>query len=183
MDTVTIRRAQPQDVPTIATIWTRASEQLGRQGLDQWQYPVRIGRIEEHVAAGTCWIVEAHPGHVIGTVTVDGFADPQLWQPSDEPNSASYVHRMVLTDEARGSDLGSAILDWAATRAAADGKRWLRLDAWTTNPGLHRYYLNRGFHHVRTVEGPQIVSGVLLQRDANLVLGRGPAVLEPSLPN
>ena len=111
---------------------------------------------------------------MIGTVTVDDFADPRLWQPADEPGRAYYVHRLVLEDAARGSELRSAVLDWASEQAEAAGRKWLRLDAWSSNPGLHRYYLDHGFRHVRTVTGPDIPSGVMFERDATTQLGRGP---------
>jgi GNAT superfamily N-acetyltransferase len=178
MTDVTIRRARREDATTIAEMWTRASQQLRDRGLDQWQYPVRMPRIYENIDAGTCWMLENPDGQVIGTVTVDDFADPNLWKPDDQPESAYYLHRLVLTDAERGNELGSAVLDWASRRARADGKRWLRLDAWTSNPGLHRYYLDRGFRHVRTVEGPDVVSGVLFERDSATTLNRGCRIIE-----
>jgi GNAT superfamily N-acetyltransferase len=178
-----IRRATQDDVPEIAAIWTRSSERLARMGLDQWQYPVRTALLRDHVAAGTCWVIEDGSGDAIGTVTVDGHADPKLWQPSDEPDAAYYVHRLVLDDRARHAELGSAVLDWASRRALADGKRWMRLDAWTSNPGLHRYYLDRGFRYVRTIQAPDVPSGVLFERDASVTLDRGPSINERALPN
>ena len=54
------------------------------------------------------------------------------------------------------------MLDWAVGRACDAGLAWLRLDAWTTNPRLHAYHLDRGFRHVRTVESR--VSGACFQR-------------------
>ena len=89
----------------------------------------------------------------------------------------------MLAQTERGTELGSAILDWASLTAKADGKRWLRLDAWTANLSLLCYYLTHGFEHVRTVEGDGIVSGALFERDAGITLDREPQVLEQSLPN
>jgi hypothetical protein len=65
------------------------------------------------------------------------------------------------------SDLGSAILDWCGEEASSQGKPWLRLDAWTNNPDLHKYYLDRGFTLVRIVHGPDIVSGALFERPSD----------------
>ena len=51
---------------------------------------------------------------------------------------------------------------WAAGRAWDASLTWLRLDAWTTNPRLHAYYIDKGFRHVRTVESR--VSSACFQR-------------------
>lgn len=178
MSPVTIRRATAQDEQTVTHLWVRAAELLRELGTDQWQYPVRTENIRQAIATGTCWIVENDGGDPIGTVTLDDVADPRLWTPADQPDQAYYVHRLVLAPHVRGDELGSAILDWAGGRAKGDGKRWLRLDAWSANPGLHRYYLNRGFQFIRQVEAPGVVSGVLFQRDASISLGKGPEIKE-----
>jgi hypothetical protein len=65
-----------------------------------------------------------------------------------------------------GQGLGAELLDWAGTRATETGALWLRLDAWTTNHELQRYYLGQGFEHVRTVALSHNPSGTLFQRPA-----------------
>jgi hypothetical protein len=73
-----------------------------------------------------------------------------------------------------GQNLGGRFLDWAGDRACRAGAQWLRLDAWTTNERLQRYYLDQGFQYVRTVlEGNAVnggprVSGWLAQRPSRL---------------
>jgi GNAT superfamily N-acetyltransferase len=98
--------------------------------------------------------------------------------PGDFPDDALYIHRMIVRRELAGADVGTAVIDWASERAASAGKRWLRLDAWRTNPRLQRYYANQGFQLVRTVELPHRHSGALFQRPAGVVLDRGPRVIE-----
>jgi hypothetical protein len=61
---------------------------------------------------------------------------------------------MVVEAHARGGELGSVLLDWAARSARQAGKSWLRLDAWKSNPALHQYYLDRGFTLVRMNDNP-----------------------------
>ena len=68
---------------------------------------------------------------------------------------------MLPLDRA-GADLGGELLDWASGRTWGAGLTWLRLDAWTSNPRLHAYYVGRDFRHVRTVESR--VSGACFQR-------------------
>jgi GNAT superfamily N-acetyltransferase len=100
----------------------------------------------------------------IGTITVDDHADPEFWTEADEPDKALYVHRMATSRAAAGQDIGAVMLDWATKRAAQQGKAWLRLDAWKTNPGLHRYYERQGFTLVRLVDLEHRKSGALFQR-------------------
>ena len=47
-----------------------------------------------------------------------------------------------------------------------------RIDVWTDNIGLHRYYENRGFKHVRTLDLADYPSGALFQRPATDWRGR-----------
>lgn len=59
------------------------------------------------------------------------------------------------------------MLAWAARRATRAGKPLLRLDAWKSNPGLHRYYLSQGFQLVRVVDLPHRRSGALFERPSS----------------
>jgi len=54
----------------------------------------------------------------------------------------------------------------ARWRAGAAGKQWLRLDAWSRNADLHRYYERRGFQPVRLLRFDHRGSGALYQRPA-----------------
>jgi GNAT superfamily N-acetyltransferase len=103
---------------------------------------------------------------VVGTLTLDDYADPEFWTDEDEPKSALYVHRMVVSRDAAGHDIGGAMLDWASDQATHAGKAWLRLDAWRTNTGLHNYYRRHGFADVRTISLPWRGSGAFFQRPA-----------------
>ncbi|MFD3503912.1 GNAT family N-acetyltransferase [Streptomyces sp. NPDC058642] len=169
----TIRPAGEDDLDTVIELWEHAASWLASQGIDQWQYPPREERIEENIAAHECWIVE-DDGVPIATITVDDRADADFWSPEEAAEPALYVHRMAVRRDVSGQELGSAMLDWASQQAAAQGKQWLRLDAWKDNGGLHRYYGSRNFSHVRTVEAESRRSGALFQRPAGEVRGAGP---------
>jgi GNAT superfamily N-acetyltransferase len=129
---------------------------------------------------GTCWIIDGEDSSPVGTVTLDQSADPNLWQPEDIPDDALYVHRLVVGLEFRSAEIGSAALDWASTKAHSLGKSWLRLDVWTNNTRLRQYYLDRGFTLVRIV--PDLKYGALFQREAGVLLGRGPTITEHEAP-
>jgi GNAT superfamily N-acetyltransferase len=172
--TLTIRPAESHEGGTVADLWNSASAWLRSKGQDQWQYPVRLAGIQAANETRTCWLVEDDRHDARATVTLDTCADPRLWFPEDQPDRARYVHRLVVTRDVELPDLGSAILDWASDFAARDGALWLRLDAWTSNTRLHKYYLDRGFDLVRTSQEPDVRSGVLFERRAGFVLGLGP---------
>jgi GNAT superfamily N-acetyltransferase len=172
-----IRRARPDEVDTVAAMWTEAGQWLATIGSDQWQYPARTERIGASIAAGDeCWLVE-DAGGLVATLTLDGHADPEFWRPADDPGAALYVHRMVVRRAAAGAGLGSALLDWAGARAERAGRAWLRLDAWRTNARLRSYYERQGFALVRVVELAHRRSGALYQRPAGVRLRRGPPLL------
>lgn len=175
MSTVMVRRATAASVDVVADMWVRAAAALARAGLDQWQYPVKMHNIRAAIDTGTCWLASDSSGAVVGTITVDQDADPALWLPEDYPADAFYLHRMITEPAAKGVDLGSALIDWSARRAVDAGCKWIRLDAWRSNPGLWKYYADRGFELVRVVSDPS-GSGACFQRDATVQLGRGPAV-------
>lgn len=175
---VYVRQALTEDdIVEVATMWTRSAAWLRSKGLDQWQYPVKLENIRSTAADGTCWLVTTAACRAIGTITVEPTADP-YWLPSDHPDDALYVHRMVVDDGARGNELGAALLDWAARRARKAGKSWLRLDTWKSNPALHQYYLDRGFSLVRIDNNPSDPSGACFQRRASTELHLGPGVIE-----
>jgi hypothetical protein len=163
--TLTAIRATTEDIETVAELWVEAASWLRDRGYDQWQYPVKTYNIELAVANGSCWLIR-EGDEVSGTVTLDENADESLWWPEDDPTNALYLHRLVVRRKAKARNLGIAIVDWASLRALQATKRWLRLDAWTSNQDLHRYYTAIGFQWVRTVEGPDIPSGALFQRPA-----------------
>lgn len=172
---ISARQAARDDIPTVADLWLEAAAWLRDRGLDQWQYPIKMHNIESAVDGGYCWLFE-EDDEPIATVTLDDRADPNLWRPEDRPNDALYLHRLVVRRRVAARHLGTAIIDWASLRARAAGRSYLRLDAWNSNIALHRYYLDLGFELVRTVTGAQVLSGVLFQRPAGQVRGRGPAI-------
>jgi ribosomal protein S18 acetylase RimI-like enzyme len=76
-----------------------------------------------------------------------------LWEAEELDEPAVYVSRLIVSREQAGLGIGAALIDWAGalgrTRWQAD---WIRVDVWTTNFALHRYYKGQGFEHLRTLE-------------------------------
>lgn len=116
-DHFVIRKAQESDASIVVDLWQETAAWLHDRGSDQWQYPVKLHNVHKAIDNATCWIVEAANGDAVATVTLDENADPDLWQPQDDPPSALYVHRLVVSLHWRKMELGSAILDWASEKA------------------------------------------------------------------
>jgi ribosomal protein S18 acetylase RimI-like enzyme len=168
--TLTFRPAEPDDLDTVDGLRVEATEWLASKGLDQWQpdqarFPTRAG-IAAAIARRVCYLAYDQHGTLVGTITVDGRADPEFWTQAEQDEPALYIHRMIVSRQAAGAGLGGRLLDWAADVARRTGRHWVRLDAWKNNPALRRYYERHGFEHVRTVDLPHRGSGTLLQRAA-----------------
>lgn len=160
-----VRPAATEELGATEQLLTDASEWLASRGIDQWQYPPHRDRIQAAIAVGTVYLVcRESDGDAIATFQLDDFADPEFWTPADQPDAALYLHRMAVRRTEAGAGVGAYMLDWAAGRATQAGKRWVRLDAWKDNPGLHAFYEDEGFRLVRIVDLPHRRSGALFQR-------------------
>jgi GNAT superfamily N-acetyltransferase len=172
MTHVVVRSATMGDIETIMTMYREAQAWLHRDGHDQWSprggdQAALLDRVRNslsHSAArGECFVATIND-QVIGTITVDQYADPEFWRAEDSPDTALYLHRMIVSRAARGHGIGRILLGHAERLVVQGGRSLLRLDAWRNNQALHRYYLSEGFTHVRTVDLPHRGSGTLFER-------------------
>lgn len=168
---VTIEQATPGDELAIRQLQAEAIAWLAEKGTDQWQpgAPRNPRRDDDRglspaLNRGEVYVVRDESNEVIGTLTLDGYADPEFWTEADDPASALYIHRMIVSRAAAGRDVGAAMLEWAAQETARRGRQKLRLDAWRTNESLHRYYERHGFAAVRVVDLSHRGSGALFER-------------------
>ncbi|MCX4994626.1 GNAT family N-acetyltransferase [Streptomyces longwoodensis] len=166
-----IAPAERNDLAKLLAFREEAANWLRRLGSDQWSRPYPAEKLLTTIEAGTVFMLR--DGHVTaGTITLTLDAEEGLWTPAELAEPSMFINKLTVSRDYAGRDLGGRLLDWAGDRAYRAGAQWLRLDAWTTNHGLQRYYLSHGFEHVRTVRegvavngGPR-VSGWLAQRAA-----------------
>src|SRR5215207_11506898 len=107
-------------------------------------------RILTSIRAGETWMARNDDDTTAATVALDSFSDPRLWTPEEQQQPAMYLHHLIARRTYSG--LGADIIDWACRRAGELGNDWVRIDVWTDNTGLHRYYEQQGFRHVRTLD-------------------------------
>jgi GNAT superfamily N-acetyltransferase len=168
---VIIAPAAPEDLNLLIAFRDEAARWLAARGIDQWREPYPTEDLMEEgmlrsIRAGETFIVWDDDGTPAATITVDRWANPDLWTPEEAAEPALYAHKLTVARDYAGQGLGAELLDWAGTRAAVGDARWLRVDVWTTNPKLQQYYLELGFRHVRTVVLWHNPSGALFQRPA-----------------
>ncbi|WP_340689206.1 hypothetical protein REH65_33380 (plasmid) [Saccharopolyspora sp. ID03-671] len=164
-----IRPARFDDVDEIVRLRREAAQWLASVGTDQWAGAGRgidteefARRVRQSISAGETWIAEGDQGEAFGTIAIDRYTNPGLWT-EDELRDSLIIHRMIK-DRRAPDGVGDLLLDHADHVARSAGAKWLRLDAWTTNAALHRYYQSQGFEHVRTVEGHHTASAALFAR-------------------
>lgn len=186
-----IVQAQLRDIGAIWQLRAERAQWLSDLGSDQWSQAgldreAFMERVQASIEAGETWIW-LDDGAVLGTIALDHWADPGLWS-TEERDESLIVHRMMTTRAAAGRGIGAALLQHAEQVAAAHNCGWLRLDAWSTNHALHRYYERQGFRHVRTATEHGTPSGALFERpvqtqklDAIPLPGETPVYLIPDL--
>jgi len=81
--------------------------------------------------------------------------EDQLFWPDAAADEAAYVHRLAVRRRYAGRQLGARMLTWAAHRARAEGRAFLRLDTDITRPKLRALYEGCGFRpHSERQVGP-----------------------------
>lgn len=179
-----IAPAKPDDLSAVLAMRYEASAWLADIGIDQWRHhwPTKdtmVERIGASIQAGETWMARDHQDQIAATVALDTYADPHLWTPEEIAEPAMYLHRLIVRRPYAG--LGAEILDWASAKAARLGKNWVRIDVWTDNTPLHKYYERNGFTHMRTLHS-DYPSGALFQRPANATDWNGSGRLTEATP-
>ncbi len=90
---------------------------------------------------------------------------------------AVYLHRLVVSRAYAGTRLGSELINWAGLMARRDsGALWIRTNAWTTNDGLHSYYLKEGFDHFGHCVDDGYPAAALFQKPTDRPSSPGPVL-------
>jgi ribosomal protein S18 acetylase RimI-like enzyme len=169
-----LRRASEQDFEEVRSLLTEASQWLRYQGTSQWAapWPDENGRnenIRRAIGAGRTWLLwdEDQPA---ATLTASP-NDHQIWPEQHRHERAVYVRRLTVSRRYSGVGLGGQLLDWAGLRASRQYRaRWIRVDVWTDNIRLHRYYIGQGFARSGTSPIEGYPSSALFQKPVDQIL-------------
>jgi GNAT superfamily N-acetyltransferase len=171
--------ATKKDLPVVVGLIEDARKWLTTKGTDQWANPYpdadrKLARVQEGIERGETWIV--WDGKIAAaTVTIKTERNGVVWSEQitdcDLSEPAVYVHRLITAREYAGLGLGAELIDWAGLRGCRSyGAKWVRLDVWTTNIALHKYYMGTGFEPCGTYDGdPRYPSGALFQKPVTAI--------------
>lgn len=148
---------------------------------DQWAAPwpdekARDARVLRGLQGGTTWIV--WDGSIpAATVTITPRMNPAVWSTPectcDLAERAVFVHRLITARKYAGMGLGAELIDWAGLRGQRlYGAQWIRIDVWSTNPGLHDYWRKRGFEPCGYCADPSYPSGAFFQKPVSAIRAR-----------
>lgn len=174
MGTLQLRRATERDLDTVLGLIDEAASWLRGKDTDQWRKPwpnleARNERVRVALAAGQTWIVW-DGDTAAATVSMDREGNPKLWDELELHDRAVYVQRLVVARKYAGMGLGAQLIDWAGTWARMRYRAaWIRIDVWTTNESLHRYYEAHGFVFKRFCAEPDYPAGALLQKATKVI--------------
>jgi GNAT superfamily N-acetyltransferase len=182
--------ATSQDLDIVLGLIDEAADWLRLKGVDQWSQPWpdrqnRDARILKGLTGRKTWIVWHHDTPA-ATITMTARHNPKIWSQShcecDLTQPAVYAHRLITARNYASSGLGAELINWTGLRARREyGAKWIRIDVWTTNTGLHGYYRKRGFEPCGFCPDRTYPSGALFQKPVTAIAaGPSPPFTEPN---
>ncbi len=141
-----------------------AGEWLATKGTDQYRGGLDMAQVHANIDHDfdtypfVGWEVD---GRVVAMMAL---IEPEIdfWTSEELSEPQVYISRFFVVEHGKG--YGAALLEAVAEKARQENKDWIRLNCWSTNTELHRYYERHGFVHVRTANVPGRMSGALFQR-------------------
>jgi diamine N-acetyltransferase len=169
----TIRRAGPDDAPTLSVLAARTFvETFGHL------YPPKDLEdfLAEAYAVDRQQVILSHPDYAVWLLERDGVAvghaaaGPCGLPHPDVQAGDGELKRLYLIQDEQKCGWGSRLLETALTWLERDGPRTLWLGVWSENFGAQRFYDRYGFKQVGTYEFP-----VGQVRDLEFILRRPPS--------
>lgn len=173
-----VRQATPDDLHDIEGLINEAKLWLPTKGTNQWSTDwadeggrKRSDRVQHALKEGSTWVVGTaynHQEFLVATVTIETKANKKVWADADDPGDAVYLSRLVTARDFSGLKIGAALINWACDHAAHEyGAKLIRIDVWTRNFALHRYYRRQGFRRHGLCPDESYPSRALFERNAS----------------
>jgi ribosomal protein S18 acetylase RimI-like enzyme len=138
---LTLRRATLDDVAAVLSIMVDAAQLPLTRGIDMWGWvrtPSGERVVRERIEKDEVYLTD-QAGRAVATVCIQ-WSDPETWGERGRDDTAGYVHGLAVLREHHGLGIGKALVEWAAARVTARGRRRLRLDCMGENSQLCKYY-------------------------------------------
>ncbi|HEY3430532.1 MAG TPA: GNAT family N-acetyltransferase [Cyclobacteriaceae bacterium] len=81
------------------------------------------------------------------------YTDKIIWREHDKGESI-YLHRIVVNPEFKGQKLFGKILEWTIKHGREKGCKNIRMDTWSANPAIMKYYEGFGFRFIENYTTP-----------------------------
>ena len=174
-----IRCAGLADLPAVLELIDEAKLWLPSKKTNQWSSDwadqagrKRSDRVQDSIEQGTTWIVTVtcqERSYAVATVTIEPDGNPLVWdRPGDLDESAVYLSRLVVARRFAGLKIGAALLNWACDHARHRYQaKLVRIDVWTRNFALHKYYRAQKFRWQGYCENAAYPSRARFQRSTN----------------
>jgi len=173
---LSVRQAHGSDAASLIAIMDDATRYKVERGDLAWgPHGDSARRVVRAIERGEMHVV-SHAGQNIGTACIQ-WDDEPYW--GAQLPVAGYLHGLAIKNGFHGVGIGSWVMDWVQRHVSAQGRGWLRLDCAAGNPGLCRYYEQRGFVRV----GQQVFASghvaALYQRAADRAMFQQPLISHP----
>ena len=149
---LSIRLADEDDIEPLLELLAAGARYAVSHGIDMWPERFETALLLGDIARGELYV--AHDADLLVATFTHTFADPPVW--GDDDGRASYIHRLAVGPDRRGSGLGHELLAWAGETGRRGGRELLRLDTLQENARLRAWYEASGFTHVadRAIDVP-----------------------------
>ena len=147
-----LRKTTTADIPQVMEIIEQGSAYLKSDGVDQWQngYP-NEAVIKEDIENGYGYVLESE-GKVVGTVALSFDGEPFYdeiyngrWQTEGE--DFLVIHRMAVSDDARGTGAASEMLHQAEQLCIQHEVYSIRIDTHEDNYAMQRLIQKNDFQY------------------------------------
>jgi protein-tyrosine phosphatase len=149
---LSIRLATEGDIEPLLELLAAGARYAQSHGVDMWPERFETALLQGDIGRGELYI--AHEGDLLVATFTHTFSDPPVW--GEDDGRASYIHRLAVGPDRRGSGLGHRLLAWAGETGRGRGRELLRLDTLQENARLRAWYEASGFTHVadRAIDVP-----------------------------
>lgn len=170
--TYSVRDAVVADLPSVMRLFEQRVRWLASMGSHQWEnFRSWEGLLRRTIARHQTKVLVEDDDVVAGTITLKYHGERNFWTEQERhAGNALYLSKLATDVQRKGHGLGDLLLDWSTNQASLLRKDVLRLDAWRFAHGLHQYYKERGWAHVRTLDFEELRnSGVLFEKRVRYV--------------
>ncbi len=142
-----ILRCSKTDAEAIFRVFTRCKSALQAQGIFQWtdSYPT-LQIIEDDIQQEHLYQINVH-GTIIGIINISNVQEPQYkaleWMFPEE--TSLVIHRLAIDPIYQGQGFAQKLMTFAENLGIQNGYISVRLDAFSQNPRVLRFYEKRKY--------------------------------------